>query len=130
MVPSRVGCVVATLLLAACSNAKPDVRNSVTPVLGTVVGSVVAAPGCPVQQAASPCPPRPVAGAEVAVFDADRQRGSTRTDDNGQFRFSLPFGHYRLRATNVGGLATVASTEVDVGAATATVTLTVDSGIR
>lgn len=117
----------AVLLLSACSNGAGEAPRSAHSI---VTGIVYSAPSCPVERAESPCPPRPLAGAEVAAYSGPNRRGATHTGVDGRFQLDLTYGHYTIRATNVGGLASTASTDVDVSAVPTSVELTVDSGIR
>ena len=56
---------------------------------------------------------------------------STHTGAGGRFQLSLDAGRYVIRATNPGGLASIAQKIVDVAAGvTMPVRLVVDSGIR
>jgi len=95
-----------------------------------VTGQVLSAPSCPVERVGQPCPPRPVAGAVVTAVVGDEQRAETTSDQRGQFRLTLPAGHYLIRATNPGGYSSTASEEVTVATVPVQITLTVDSGIR
>ena len=114
------------LLVSACSSG-----GTPTDARGTVAGRVLSAPSCPVERAGSPCPPRPVVGGTVAAMRAGDVVASTRTRAGGRFQLSLAAGHYVIRATNVGGLATTDEKPVMLNSgATAHVTLVVDSGIR
>jgi len=116
----------ALLLLAACGSSSPALSKT----RGFVTGVVDSAPTCPVERAGSPCPPRPVAGAEVVALRGPDRRFVTHTDAQGRFRLLLPYGTYTIEATNVGGLRTTATKTVKVSSSTATIELTVDSGIR
>ncbi|MEO7148258.1 MAG: carboxypeptidase-like regulatory domain-containing protein [Terrimesophilobacter sp.] len=97
---------------------------------GIVLGSVLAAPACPVQRADQPCPPRPVPGASVVAMVGDVISGSTLTDSNGAFQLELPTGRYLITATNVGGMRTTATEQVTISDTPRRVVLVVDSGIR
>jgi hypothetical protein len=114
------------VLVAGCGSSAP----AATPK-GTIGGRVLSAPSCPVQQQGVPCPPRPVSSAAVVVFHAGHVIASTHTDTQGRFRLTVSVGRCRVRATNVGGLATTASKVVVVHAdQVVRVRLVVDSGIR
>ena len=73
---------------------------------------------------------RPVPDAVVTALVGDEQRGETTSDKRGQFRLTLPAGHYLVRAKNPGGYSSTASEEVTVSTVPVQITLTVDSGIR
>lgn len=117
--------VIVGLLLAlsACGSATK------VPT-GIVRGRVVSAPTCPVERLRSPCPPRPVVGADVVATDQGRVVGQTRSGASGRFTLSLPRGRHLITAYNVGPLRTSAAVSVVVGASPRSITLTVDSGIR
>ena len=95
-----------------------------------MVGTVYAAPTCPVERIGSPCPPRPVVGATVVAYRGSQPAGTTRTSTSGRFQLWLPLGSYTIRATNIGGYPSSATKDVYLTAAGAGVDLTVDSGIR
>lgn len=76
---------------------------------GVVTGIVYSSPSCPVERADSPCPPRPVMGAEVAAYRGTRRQARARTGVDGRFRFALAYGLNTIRATNVGGYAAMDS---------------------
>jgi hypothetical protein len=117
----------ALLLLTSCGSSTGDGAGRAQ---GVVTGIVYSSPSCPVERVDSPCPPRPVIGAEVAAYRGSRRQASTRTDVDGRFRFALAYGHYTIRATNVGGYASTASIGVVVSGVPTAVKLAVDSGIR
>ncbi len=125
----KIVAALAAVLLAvpACGSSavQPEVRESV------VVGRVLSAPSCPVERENSPCPPRPVDGASVVALRGQHVVASTHTAAGGRFRLALQPGRYRIRATNIGGLATTAARSVLLRSGhTTQLTLTVDSGIR
>jgi len=99
-----------------------------------VVGKVLLGPQCPVEQAGSPCPDKPVA-AEVQVFTASSDEVLTSTDSTeaGRFRIDLEPGSYELlaAASDAGGLlfGTRVQVRVEPGVY-ARGTLSLDSGIR
>ena len=116
----------AVWLLSACGSSAGGAGSA----SGAVTGAVYAAPSCPTERVASPCPPRPVAGAEVVAIQSQRERASTHTGNDGRFRLDLAYGHYTIRATNAGGYSSTTTAEVDIHATPVSVQLTVDSGIR
>jgi hypothetical protein len=114
--------VVLTTACASSAATTPD---------AAINGRVLSAPSCPVEQAGVPCPPRPVAGASVEVFQGGREIASTQTGKRGGFHLTVPPGRYRVLATNVGGYASTAAKFVTVSSDDAVfVRLVVDSGIR
>ena len=115
------------LVSASCSDSQGEAVDSVR---GVVTGIVESAPTCPLERPNSPCPPRPVVGAEVAAYSGKQQVKTIHTGSDGRFKVFLAYGHYTIRATNTGGYPTTATKDVDVSATPTSVTLTVDSGIR
>ncbi len=118
--------VVLLALLAGCGDGLRP-----APPAASVRGTVLAAPGCPVERQDSPCPDLPVAGAQVVAT-----RGGSRVTDahaggDGSFSLALPPGTYTLTATQAHGLRTSASVVVRVPPlGVSGVTITLDSGIR
>src|SRR5439155_19506561 len=125
--PRLLTATATLLLLSSCSSSPSDGSRSAS---GIVTGIVYSAPSCPVERIEAPCPPRPVADAEVLAYRGQHQQAATRTGRDGRFRLDLRYGHYTIQATNVGGYGSTAHTDVDVSATPISVTLTVDSGIR
>jgi hypothetical protein len=118
--------LAAVLVLAACGSG-----GTATGARGTVDGRVLSAPSCPVQRAGQPCPPRPVVGGSVVALRGQQVVATTHTDAGGRFTLTLQPGRYLVRATNTGGLQTIAERATTVTArATSHVRLVVDSGIR
>lgn len=65
---------------------------------GTLNGSVVAAPACPVASPDRPCPPKPVPGRQVTVkTPAGTVVATVTTDKNGQFSVNLAPGTYTVQ---------------------------------
>jgi hypothetical protein len=117
--------LAATALLFGCGSG-----GGAGGAAGMVTGRVLAAPSCPVQRVDESCPPRPVPGAQVIALIGGHPRGSTTSDQTGDFRLTLPVGRYLIRATSPGGYASTAAEEVNVSTVPADITLIVDSGIR
>jgi hypothetical protein len=95
-----------------------------------VIGRVVEAPMCPVARAGQACPSRSVAAAPVVAVARGRAVATARTDRTGHFRLALAPGRYILRATLPGPVRSTTTQVVQIGVRPATVTLTLDSGIR
>ncbi|HYZ94068.1 MAG TPA: carboxypeptidase regulatory-like domain-containing protein [Actinomycetota bacterium] len=76
------------------SSAAPGAANA------GIFGSVVARPSCPVEEANSPCPERPVPDAEVTAKQGDDVKGSARTDSNGKYTLRLAPGTYTVTASS------------------------------
>ncbi len=82
------------------TTAAPEETASAAPSGGNagIFGGVAAGPTCPVEQASSPCPERPVADAEVTAKQGDTVGGTARTDSNGKFTMRLAPGTYEVTA--------------------------------
>ena len=96
-----------------------------------LVGTVLAGPTCPVEQAGSPCPDTPVSGATVRLVGDGKVLARAVTDAHGAFTLAAPPGSYVVKATNVGGYRSNSSEPLELTAtAPTTVTLHLDTGIR
>ena len=94
-----------------------------------VQGVVRVGPTCPVEQAGSPCPDRPLATQLQFVRGSDVV-ATVRSGDDGRFRVALDPGSYTIRPAKAG-LPSLRPVEVTVPThGFASVTLTFDSGIR
>lgn len=118
--------LAATLSLAACGNV-----SNVPAATAVVEGTVLAAPGCPVERAASPCAAIRVSGASVVVSLGNAEVARVRSAADGTFAVAVPAGTYTLTATAAGAYRSSASQVILVPASgPAIVTITLDSGIR
>jgi hypothetical protein len=89
--------VLLSLTLAGCARGSSEGSDE---GLGTIGGSVLLAPTCPVETAESPCPPRPLAEVPVRVVDADGNvRASAVSGDGGAFTIDVAPGSYLLTAS-------------------------------
>jgi Carboxypeptidase regulatory-like domain len=89
--------VLSITLLAACARGSSEGSDE---RLGTINGSVVLAPTCPVETTESPCPGRPLAGVPVRVVDADgNELASAVSGDDGAFTIEVAPGSYLLTAS-------------------------------
>ena len=95
---SAVPILLLTLvLLAACARSSSGGPGD---ELGTIRGSVVLAPTCPVESTQSPCPGHPLAGVPVRVVDEDGDVwASAVSDDEGAFEIDVAPGSYLLTAS-------------------------------
>jgi hypothetical protein len=117
-----------SLLLTACG-ASQHPEPAAAPA--RLVGTVLAGPTCPVEQAASPCPDAPVSGATVRLVRDGRVLARALTDAHGAFTLAAPPGSYVVKVTSVGGYRSHSSEPVELTARTpATGTLHLDTGIR
>jgi hypothetical protein len=117
--------LVVALALGGCSTNQPE-------LVATVAGVVERGPTCPVETAASPCPPAPAAGVTVEI----RERGgavtaSTTTDPDGRFQLVAPAGVVAVVASSSDGLPSedLEMLTLDPGD-DVEVELTLDTGIR
>jgi hypothetical protein len=89
--------LLSLTLLAGCARGSSEGSDE---QLGTIRGSVLLAPTCPVESTESPCPGRPLAGVPVRVVDADGNvRASAVSDDDGSFTIDVAPGSYLLTAS-------------------------------
>jgi hypothetical protein len=119
-----------SLTLAGCARGSSEGSDE---RLGTIGGSVLLAPTCPVETTESPCPGRPLAGVPVRVEDADGNvRASAVSDDDGAFTVDVAPGSYLLTASIEEDPArSVKPVRVAVRAGEVVhVNVVVDSGIR
>jgi hypothetical protein len=125
----------APLLIALLAAALAGCGSAAAPAhvegSGTVTGRVLAAPGCPVERANSPCPPIPVTGAIVRAQRDGRGIAAVRSRAGGTFLLRLRAGTYTLSAANGRGYPSTARALVTIRPGRrVSVTLTIDSGIR
>ncbi len=119
--------LVVALGLAGCSG---DSTSPAVDPAGTVRGTVLSGPRCPVVVAGSPCPDRPWIGEVSASTSDGTVVSSVQTDRDGVFTLSLPPGTYRLTAlATAPGRGSSRTVEV-VANEPVSVTLQVDTGIR
>jgi acyl-coenzyme A synthetase/AMP-(fatty) acid ligase len=89
--------LLSLTVLAGCARGSSEGSDE---RLGTIRGSVLLAPTCPVESIASPCPGRPLAGVRVRVVDADGNvRASAVSGDDGAFTIDVAPGSYLLTAS-------------------------------
>jgi hypothetical protein len=122
--------VLLSLTLAGCARGSSEGSDE---RLGTIGGSVLLAPTCPVETAESPCPGRPLAGVPVRVVDADGNvRASAVSGDEGAFSIDVAPGSYLLTASiEEDSARSVKPVRVEVGAGEVVhADVLVDSGIR
>lgn len=101
--------------------------------LGTIRGTVLLGPTCPVETAESPCPPEPLAGVSVRAVDAEGDvAASAVSDAEGRFVMDVTAGRYTLIAAT-GDDPARSSKPVTVDVSSGQVVdmdVLVDSGIR
>jgi len=114
---------VVTLLAGCASSAVSGSGDS------GIRGLVRVGPACPVEQAGSPCPDRPLA-TELQIVRGTDVVATARSGEDGGFRVALDPGSYTIRSAS-SGLPSLRPVEVMVRPhAFTSVTLTFDSGIR
>ena len=92
-----VTALIPLALLGGCARGSSEGSDE---GLGTIRGSVLLAPTCPVETTESPCPGRPLAGVPVRVVDADGNvRASAVSSDDGAFTMEVAAGSYLLTAS-------------------------------
>ncbi len=102
---------------------------------GTLHGTVVAGPTCPVERAEDPCPPKPVPGREVVITSpAGKVVATVTTDGQGHFQAVLAPGNYTVFVVGTAGAlgsgrAGRVQATVHAGQTTS-VTIALDTGIR
>jgi major membrane immunogen (membrane-anchored lipoprotein) len=119
-----------SLFLTACGDST-IVGGSGNGAAG-IQGKVLLGPMCPVQQAGSPCPDKPIK-ADITVTDADGKTVATgHSDADGTYRISLPAGSYTVQAKRPDdsfGFGKPVTVEVSRGTFV-NLNLVIDSGIR
>ena len=89
--------LLSLTVLAGCARGSSEGSDE---RLGTIRGSILLAPMCPVESTESPCPGRPLAGVTVRVVDADGNvRASAVSGDDGAFTIDVAPGSYLLTAS-------------------------------
>ncbi len=136
------GLIVGLVLLATACGVATGPGTGLT---GTIAGSVMAGPTCPVERVDNPCPDKPVTNRQVnilaassATANATPQTGnvvaSTTTDANGNFSVNVPPGQYVVQVgAGPGMLGQRQETPGDVTVTanqTTTIKIVLDTGIR
>ncbi|MGH2636492.1 MAG: hypothetical protein ACRDHU_10165 [Actinomycetota bacterium] len=92
-----VAALPSILLLSACSDASEG-GGAGSGDLGTIRGTVVAFPACPVESIDSPCPDQPVGGVEVQALRDGSVSATAVSNDDGGFAMDVAPGTYLLRS--------------------------------
>ena len=120
----------ALLVLASCGETAP---GSDAEELGTIRGTVLLGPMCPVETEASPCPDEPLAGEVVLLVAGDSAVASAISDSQGRFTIEAEPGDYELMWAPEGDVGVRFAKPVAVtvvAGETVPVDLLVDTGIR
>ncbi len=97
---------------------------------GSVSGTVMAGPTCPVEQAGNPCPNRPLQTTILVRSTSGHVVASTKSDGRGRYLFHIPPGTYVLELeTGVWPRCPVIRIVVDTSTATRA-NIVCDTGIR
>ena len=114
----------ALALVASCAS-----QSDAATTRSGINGTVVAGPTCPVETPESPCPDRPVDGAQVTAKRGDETR-STTTDPSGTFRLRLRPGTYTVTAVSDSVFGCDEQRVVVRKRRYSKITVTCDTGIR
>ena len=127
------GLVLITVVAAACAApAERGEPGSAAPE-GTLVGSAIVGPGCPVEIEGEPCGSQPAAGARFVIRGAAGEVIARATaGDDGAFAVSLPPGRYVVELDPRGvELAKELPAEVGiVGGRETRLDVRIDTGMR
>ena len=119
--------VVFLALLGACARAAaPSSGTSTTGIRGVVL----LGPMCPVEQANSPCPDKPMADTEVDVMQSGAVVATATTDAQGRFETAVPAGTYIVQAVTTGIQSSRGVSTTVTDGSFSSVSVLVDSGIR
>jgi hypothetical protein len=125
-----VAAILLLPLLASCADDGPGTGSDRT---GSVHGTVVRGPTCPVESVQSPCPDDPVDGVEIQAIRGDTVLATAVSGPDGAFTMDLDPGSYLLQAViepgGPGMSARPSRVTVREGAVSE-VTVLVDTGIR
>ena len=127
-------CVRNWALVVAAAAHRSRLRQHLDIAGGSAVvvhGAVLAAPGCPVERTASPCPAIHVPDARVVASRGDTVVAEVRSTSDGTFALTVPAGTYTLTASTLDGYRSSAGQTIQATASSSdVVTITLDSGIR
>jgi hypothetical protein len=126
-----IACGLAFMVLGCASGS----GQGPAPALASgIVGRTMVGPECPVFQAASPCPDRPLRARLVVTAEGSTEPVATVvTDGAGHFHIPLAPGRYTVQPGNLTGAALPAARPVTVTVVTSRftdLTISFDSGIR
>lgn len=87
-------------------------------------------PMCPVEQANSPCPDKPMANTKVDVAQGGAVVATATTDAQGRFEVAVPAGVYTVQAVTTGIQSSRGVSATVTDGSWTSVKVLVDSGIR
>jgi hypothetical protein len=126
-----VACGLASMVLGCASSSGAGQSPALT---SGIVGRTMVGPECPVFQASSPCPDRPLRARLVVTAEGSTESVATVvTDGTGHFRIPLAPGRYTVQPGNLTGSALPTAQPVTVTVVTGRftdLTISFDSGIR
>jgi len=122
------------LLLSACAESGGGSGSgSGSEELGTIRGTVLAGPTCPVETIENPCPDRPVGGVKVQALSDGSVSATAVSDEDGAFEMDLAAGEYLVESVvepeGPGMYSRPTSVTVTAGAVVE-VSVLLDTGIR
>ena len=120
------------LLLSACAEAAGG-PGSGSGDLGTIHGTVLAGPTCPVETVENPCPDHPVAGVEVQALLNGSVAATAVSDQDGGFAMDLAPGAYVLQSVvepEGPGMYSQPTRVIVTEGAVVDATVLLDTGIR
>ena len=91
---------------------------------------VLLGPMCPVEQANSPCPDKPMANTKVEVVQDGAVVATATTDAQGSFEVAVPAGAYTVQAVTTGIQSSRGVSVTVTDGSSTSVNVPVDSGIR
>ncbi len=120
------------LVLTACAGSS-DGGGQGSGDLGTIHGTVLAGPTCPVETVESPCPDHPVAGIDVRALRNGGVTATAVSARDGTFSMELAPGTYVLESVvepEGPGLYSQPTTVTVTAGAVVEATILLDTGIR
>lgn len=122
------------LLLSACAEAaESGGSGSGSGGLGTIHGTVLAGPTCPVETIENPCPDHPVAGVKVQALLNGSVAATAVSDEDGGFAMDLAPGAYLVQSVvepEGPGMYSQPTRATVTEGAVVDVTVLLDTGIR
>ena len=120
------------VFLSACADT-PEGAGAGSGGLGTIHGTVLAGPTCPVETVENPCPDHPVGGVEVQAIRDGSVSATATSEDDGSFAMDVAPGAYVLQTVvepeGPGMFSQPTRVTVSEGAVV-DVTVLLDTGIR